>query len=489
MAELDQGDVNRLSGYVIEGNYTQFYYELYRSGSNISGLYIPGPTGQGVFGNYSHQHVISILGQEYFEANRENISRTIATHLLDAIIATKQGGSYRMLSDSEFLAAEILAFTQGLGLPTEAYPGHDLIDLTNIDVLGATEGITVYAALVRALAAIEAEITYYYSDYDGQFYTEEEAIAAGAIIEDGYLVLNGQILDPKVGGFRYKGEWFSSEDLIEQDGVLFVRTNLFSADGQFELLPVGLTTISVINLVNRIYEEGGGSMCFLAGTPINLADGSTLPIENVCDGLSVLSYDADGAIVARRVTRTFRNEVSHLLDVHGLKVTPGHVTLCGSGMFAGRHVPIIDILLSDGALVTAEGGLVRMSINKPVDSVEDRMVKVLYALTAGDARLGQLREGEMRVGTLPFDREGVPVSVLDCLKAEGLVFDPETGLVAKSGKEPEALHWYGPLPRPEDYILTRSRETLEGFLVDGEWEGSRSELIVGRLRQTAGVMN
>jgi len=203
----------------------------------------------------------------------------------------------------------------------------------------------------------------------------------------------------------------------------------------------------------------------------------------------VQSYAVNGDLVMGRVTRTFRNEVSHLLDFHGLKVTPGHVTLCGSGIFAGRHVPIIDILLSDGALVTAEGGLVRMSINRPVGSVEDRMVKVLYALTAEDARSGQLREGEMRVGTLLFDRGGVPVSVQDCLKAEGLVFDPETGLVAKPREAPHALHWFGPLPRSEDYILTRSRETLEGILVDGEWEGSRSKLIVGRLRQTAGVMN
>ncbi|NJO35486.1 MAG: hypothetical protein HC869_22805, partial [Rhodospirillales bacterium] len=63
-------------------------------------------------------------------------------------------------------------------------------------------------------------------------------------------------------------------------------------------------------------------------------------------------------------------------------------------------------------------------------------------------------------------------------------FDPETGLIAKPGEAPHPLFWFGRLPRPEDYILTRSQETLEGILTDGEWEGSRPQLIEGRLRQT-----
>jgi murein DD-endopeptidase MepM/ murein hydrolase activator NlpD len=226
--------------------------------------------------------------------------------------------------------------------------------------------------------------------------------------------------------------------------------------------------------------------CFHRGTPIRLPDGTTQPIETILPGDIVFSYDSKGTPVPGRVTRTFRNEVSHLLDVHGLKVTPGHATLCGDGMFKGRHVPIIDILLSDGALVRADGILVRMAINAPVGSAEDAFVKVAYARTPEDMQADALTDGEMRVGTLLFDRDEVPVSVLDCLTAEGYAFDPETGLIAKPGEVPHALFWFGRLPRPEDYILTRSQETLEGILTDGEWDGSRSKLIVGRLRQTLG---
>jgi hypothetical protein len=234
---------------------------------------------------------------------------------------------------------------------------------------------------------------------------------------------------------------------------------------------------TVADFYNEITE------CFLAATPILRSDGTVSPIELIIPGDLVQSYDASGRLVPGRVTRTFRNEVSHILDVHGLKVTPGHATLCGDGLFKGCHVPIIDILLSDGALVRADGTLMRMAINAPVGSVADAFVKVAYALTPEDVQTNNLTEGTMRVGTLLFDRDGAPVLVLDCLQAEGYAFDADTGLVAKPGEAPHPLFWFGKLPRPEDYILTRSQETLEGILTDGEWEGSRSELIDGRLRQ------
>lgn len=224
--------------------------------------------------------------------------------------------------------------------------------------------------------------------------------------------------------------------------------------------------------------------CFLADTPILLANRESKAIQDIVVGDIVLSYDKQGNLVPGKVTRTFQNNVKHLLDVHGLKVTPGHVTLCGDGKYAGRHVPIIDILLSDGALVRENGDLIRMSINKPVSSVEDHMVQVLWAETAEDIQTGNLQTGKMRVGTLLFDRDGVAVSVLDCLQAEGLAFDPETGLINHSGQAPTALHWFGRLPRPVDYILRRSRETLEGILTDGEWEAMPSDLIAEKLRMT-----
>jgi hypothetical protein len=237
---------------------------------------------------------------------------------------------------------------------------------------------------------------------------------------------------------------------------------------------------------NEDWPIGNYFECFPAGTRIQRLDGSAVAIESICTGDTVLSYTADGTLVPGRVTRTFQKDVTHLLDIHGLKVTPGHVTLCGDGMFKGRHVPIIDILLSDGALVTAEGALVRIATHALVGSLADAFVKVAAALTPEDVATDRLTEGEMRVGTLLFDRDGGAVSVLDCLNAEGYAFDPNTGLVAKPGEVPHPLHWFGAIPRPEDYVLRRSRETLAGIVTGGEWEGSPSVLIAARLQHTLG---
>jgi hypothetical protein len=137
-----------------------------------------------------------------------------------------------------------------------------------------------------------------------------------------------------------------------------------------------------------------------------------------------------------------------------------------------------------GAPVRANGSFVRIATNAPVGSTEDAFVKVACARTPEDMQTSSATKGEMRVGTLLFDRDGVPVSVLHCLTPEGYAFDPETGLIAKPGEVPHPLFWFGALPRPEDYILRRSQDTLEGILTDSEGEGSRSQLIAGRLRQT-----
>lgn len=75
----------------------------------------------------------------------------------------------------------------------------------------------------------------------------------------------------------------------------------------------------------------------------------------------VLSPDKTGTLVPARVTRTFVNDVAHVPDFHGTGVTPGHVFLCGAGRFQGRHVPLIEILRDDGAVVRQDGSLMRAS--------------------------------------------------------------------------------------------------------------------------------
>ncbi|TNJ38901.1 Hint domain-containing protein [Phaeobacter sp. B1627] len=291
------------------------------------------------------------------------------------------------------------------------------------------------------------------------------------------------------------GSWWSNA-LGSEQGFAEAQKLEYYADF-FEQNPEAFSTNPMFlnHLISEVGHDGlrqlanvfDWPLCFAEGTLISLGDGTQIPIEDVRIGDVVTSYESTlplGRLQNKRVTRLFKNEVAHLLDVHGLKVTPGHVTLCGDGQFAGKHVPIIDILLSDGALVRENGDLIRMAINKPVGSREDQFVQVSYAVDADAAREGNLQSGKMRVGTLLFDRDDQPVSVLDCIQAEGMTFNPKTGLVTRAGGSPEPLYFFGELPRPEDYILRRSRETLEGILTDGEWEGTPSQLVGQRLRQT-----
>lgn len=323
----------------------------------------------------------------------------------------------------------------------------------------------------------------------------QQAFQALLALKDASIVNREMTIEERLG-HEFAHSFIAGGILSEEAMVIEYMNGVFASLGLPLLREVPGNDGTVLDLISRMAASGYSmptilefvkslkAECFFAGTLVLLPGGATKSIESILTGDLVLSYDASGNLAPGRVTRTFRNEVSHLLDVHGLKVTPGHATLCGEGMFKGRHVPIIDILLSDGALVQADGTLVRMAINAPVGSVADALVKLSVAATPEDMQSDTLAEAEMRAGTLLFDRDGVPISVLDCLTAEGYAFDPETGLVAKPGEAPHRLFWFGRLPRPEDYILTRSQETLEGILTDGEWEGSRSELIAGRLRQT-----
>ena len=130
--------------------------------------------------------------------------------------------------------------------------------------------------------------------------------------------------------------------------------------------------------------------CFLPHTPITLADGTTKPIAAIRPGDMVLSPDKTGTLVPARVTRTFVNDVAHVLDFHGTGVTPGHVFLCGAGRFKGRHVPLIDILRDDGAVVRQDGRRLRNRLTKERACRPVRMQRLIaaYASVFGSKATG-----------------------------------------------------------------------------------------------------
>ena len=199
--------------------------------------------------------------------------------------------------------------------------------------------------------------------------------------------------------------------------------------------------------------------CFLAGTPVTLANETKNTIETILPEDIVLSYNALGTLVPARVTRTFVNDVAHVLDFHGTGVTPGHVFLCSAGRFHGRHVPLLDILRDDGAVVRQDGSLMRAATGCAVGSEADRLIEVV----AADGSTGRLRAGTRVAG----ETGEMTVSAL-IARAGGTICDGRVALPGAPAPQPFA--WAGSLPAPEDDVLRRSGLTLAEIYATDEWE-------------------
>lgn len=145
-------------------------------------------------------------------------------------------------------------------------------------------------------------------------------------------------------------------------------------------LPDGELHNRLTNEVNKQTQAGPPRLdyntvrCFIAGTPIRMADGSEKPIEDVQVGDWVLSFDKNGRYLPGQVSKTFQNMTTVFIDLHGLKVTPGHRFHVGDD----RYETISDILLRDGFVVHVEKGRVRARTNIPLGSFGDRPVEVVF---------------------------------------------------------------------------------------------------------------
>ena len=222
------------------------------------------------------------------------------------------------------------------------------------------------------------------------------------------------------------------------------------------------------------------NQCFLAGTAISMWDGTKKPIEQVQPGDMVTSYDKDGTLKPGKVKRTMTNRAKQILDVHGLMVTPGHATLCGDGLFAGRHVPILDILRSDGALVLENGNMIRAATGCPLGSLGDRMVTAIVGQDQPGGRVKIAQLGQIRLGTRFIMPSGEDVSVLDLIAQGGGSVTSDGMITTRDGGPEMPFRWtLTPLlPRPEDYVLQRSATHLHDIYQANEWESVRPAMPV-----------
>ncbi|MEM8839333.1 MAG: Hint domain-containing protein [Pseudomonadota bacterium] len=214
------------------------------------------------------------------------------------------------------------------------------------------------------------------------------------------------------------------------------------------------------------------SECFLAGTPISMPDGSTKPIEEIAPGDFILSYDKDGELVSGRVTRSFQNRSKHILDLFGLMTTPGHVTYCADGKFTGRHVPVIDILRSDGALMREDGTKVRAATGCELGADGDDLIWAIAGDKNADGTANAKQRGLIRAGTRFILENGKDFSVLELIEAAGGTITEDGYIQTSEEGDKMPFHWRftDSLPKPEDYVLQRSQVSLAEIYGADEWE-------------------
>lgn len=231
------------------------------------------------------------------------------------------------------------------------------------------------------------------------------------------------------------------------------------------------------NIIENFRSTLGNQQCFTAGTQITMWDGTTKNIEDITPDDIVKSYDDAGTLVPGRVTQTFQNIAKHILNVHGLEVTPGHATLCGEGAFAGQHVPIIDIIRSDGAIVKEDGTMVRINTNCTVGSYEDQFVLLAIGEMGTDG-LTLRDQGRVRIGSRFILPDGRDMSIAEILTASDATVNADGLVVSKSMPEPTPLHlsFLEVMPKIEGYILARSGVTLAAIYQAGEWEDAAPQM-------------
>ncbi len=187
------------------------------------------------------------------------------------------------------------------------------------------------------------------------------------------------------------------------------------------------------------------SHCFVAGTPILMADGTERPIEQIRPGDLVMAFDPDtdqgrGALTPRRVTRTFENVARTIIDLRGLRMTPGHVCLTDNGHFD----TITAILMRDACLVDRNGASIRARTGAPLGTTEDVIVRVAYTDPAsGESYTLAVRAGIPCARLHGPDDTFTSANLAEMLKANGIAIRPDGKFVLSGGILASVCDWPG----------------------------------------------
>jgi hypothetical protein len=229
---------------------------------------------------------------------------------------------------------------------------------------------------------------------------------------------------------------------LKKDADLFVNSVLvggLKVSDVFDLLNLGrpLTQSEMDALSPR---------CFLAGTPILMADGTSKPIEEIRPGDEVAAFDPEaeqglGPLRPGKVTRLFTNVANTIINLRGLHMTPGHVVL----MDKGEWDIIARALRDDRGIVEQRGDkavLVRARTGAEIGSVQDIPIRVIFADPAsGRDRLAVVRAGIPVKARKREDGQVQLYSMADILTLQHYAIEPDGTIICKDGHRYEATPW------------------------------------------------
>ena len=134
-----------------------------------------------------------------------------------------------------------------------------------------------------------------------------------------------------VNGMAEIGEGLTASSDTSNDGTNFVRDWIMggNADAYEKQKRIFSTAAQIGTMIcGSYYTAKGGNVCFVAGTQVETADGSTA-IENIKEGDRVFAANPEtGEVAYKKVVRTFVNETNELVEVtvngETIKSTPSH---------------------------------------------------------------------------------------------------------------------------------------------------------------------
>lgn len=247
--------------------------------------------------------------------------------------------------------------------------------------------------------------------------------------QDGFLnELDGTDLEQLIQANQGQGGFVLRRQTVDDNGVISIENigigsgdlrdfNQIVGPATWELNKYALKNNAIRHAIKEEEERRASEQCFAAGTMIRMANGTERPIEQICIGDQVMSFNGpNGALVASTVTQTFETADQLVIEFHGTNVTPGHVCACADG----EYRMLIDILEQDGAIVIADGTHIRARTGYEVGTDEDAIVMVGLEQIDGDTKFVP-----MRAGTMIGFQDGRAITMLEYMDSIGWRLEKE----------------------------------------------------------------